>query len=1310
MTLKKKNWDDSGVSEVIGTILILGMTVVLFSTVLIWIYTIPTPSPDIKVDFQGQLVPIYKTGAWDGVNITLQHNGGETLYWGTTWVYLNIDRGGQRFTERLRLKGNLIKPPDNGRYYGLVDGTDSNWNAGERWSYTNHSILQNDRVEAMIIDTGKSILLWQRTLQGLAGLNPPIFIEKWADRDPSTPTLDTPKTGLQFYIFAHVVDPDKDLNKQSVYTTIAGFYGCLCTKEDPQKMKDDGTGGDQQANDDIFTFTAGWLIPTNLTWDGSVVIFNATDLQGHKTTSRMTLSVILGPSTGPPGPSKKPGSGAPPNLHYNGLQGFNLFNSTEWDNKGYEANETRTFKVRETVVVVVASALLQDAKGVHNEFFLYDPFSNVPPEPVVYGTNKLPTDSTQASNLLAFSYFDYVNGYNVFTYRFELNNASSVGTNYYYPEPPNHPPYYWCAKYPLEITLWDDVIPQPNKFHTTDTINITDNNGNMRQYPKLETFKNSGFTLPSNTFNSTDVVYVRITMKTVDASYYMGNVLVQDFIGGTQVWKAPGSGKNANPPICPVTGACTGVAVEMHAGTVSYRFALNLSLASQDPWIPGTQNYALRIAEIRDADEGYTLALQSQLTIHAPEYSLDIAIANEDTSDPRWGTHNLAYYYENINSWDRWTQLPILTGPGDTNKWIAGYAIKYLDYDQDGDLDIVGSFKQDNNNAWIYLFRRDLDSSGNTVWTRFSIENTGNDLVYAVTAGSIDRDTASEIIVGSTTGKVWYYKNDGSWTKVNVDISRNAQVNSIDVGDFNGDRYADIAVARNANGQKQVTWYPNLDGNGKFTTTQQTDWWKAEAETTVYGTRTNDYTYTWADDGNSELLQESVVNFPASYSNDTANAEAQCPSYGSIFSGTYTDTFTQDDGYEVLIETYSGGVSKKEMLCTWTIVVPQGSTHKFNVDAYRTAGADGFRFYYSTTAGQLGTLMFSVTKESDDDTYQTYDLGTTTGTVYITVTDNAGTNGEAEDKVFVDHMYIETLIPSGDRSALEHKWRLTRLPNRPGSTYTMYVKGYRNDPGTEGDNFAFYYSSAGQSGPWSGPTITVNQGTEATYSYVLPASIAGAEVWVRVVDMDRRVNYLQIASLYVNVLNVTVQTPSGVTGIDINLDDSANGMVLDAGNQNEGPADWFDDLAVGTAGGNIYKIMGSAGGLMPPSGKHASPGGSITGIKLAECYASKTGLEIVASSVASVYIYTGSGGSGILIKTLTTPSSENIKGLAAGDIDADGDDDIVATTGGTNIGRIVYWRNNMGDWVSPTVPGFMIGVPIWAVDLGDASNAAHRGR
>jgi hypothetical protein len=59
--------------------------------------------------------------------------------------------------------------------------------------------------------------------------------------------------------------------------------------------------------------------------------------------------------------------------------------------------------------------------------------------------------------------------------------------------------------------------------------------------------------------------------------------------------------------------------------------------------------------------------------------------------------------------------------------------------------------------------------------------------------------------------------------------------------------------------------------------------------------------------------------------------------------------------------------------------------------------------------------MLTVTKISDDDTYQTYSLpGSVSGTVYIRVEDTDSTRGNgAADTVYVDHMFIrcETALP-----------------------------------------------------------------------------------------------------------------------------------------------------------------------------------------------------------------------------------------------------------------------------------------------------------
>src|SRR5438093_5518562 len=85
--------DESGISEVIGTILILAMTVVLFSTIIIWVANIPTPVAQGRLEIQSEMNPMYNGGGTEiGVNITLTHQGGEALQTAPTIVYVTSQR------------------------------------------------------------------------------------------------------------------------------------------------------------------------------------------------------------------------------------------------------------------------------------------------------------------------------------------------------------------------------------------------------------------------------------------------------------------------------------------------------------------------------------------------------------------------------------------------------------------------------------------------------------------------------------------------------------------------------------------------------------------------------------------------------------------------------------------------------------------------------------------------------------------------------------------------------------------------------------------------------------------------------------------------------------------------------------------------------------------------------------------------------------------------------------------------------------------------------------------------------------------
>src|SRR5207249_10264421 len=224
------------------------MTVSLFSVIIIWVASIPTPTASTRLELDGTLTPLKTPGGlWDGVNVTIAHRGGEELGYPGTRVYLTITKAsGLRTVEILRTKGTVAWGPNAGTPYGLIDGRDNTWSIGERWSITNKTVAATDTIRAAVVDVLKSTILWSEDILGPAGSHPPLFLEKWADGNPDTPaTFETPQTGSPFTIYARVPDEDGDL--KSVNATLTIFYGTPDPRKTPQRMYDDWTDGDRQA-------------------------------------------------------------------------------------------------------------------------------------------------------------------------------------------------------------------------------------------------------------------------------------------------------------------------------------------------------------------------------------------------------------------------------------------------------------------------------------------------------------------------------------------------------------------------------------------------------------------------------------------------------------------------------------------------------------------------------------------------------------------------------------------------------------------------------------------------------------------------------------------------------------------------------------------------------------------------------------------------------------------------------------------------------------------------------------------------------
>jgi len=1344
--------DESGVSEVVGTILILAMTVVLFSTIIVWVSSLPTPVAQTRLDIQGTLTPRFVSGVEQGDWINLTHNGGEALQPWSTAIYI-VDQKGSTppttTTLQLHLFQNLATPN------GLLDGTDSEWNVGERWTYLNASMSVSDEVTVTIVDTARSTVLWTSTLTPPAGTRPPVFLNVWANRYLGVVTISTPVTGAPVYIFAQVTDPDGDLDANSVYAMMTILYGTTNPCATPQKMYDDGTNGDQSAFDGVFTLARTSCLDPDISWDGSLVLFNATDLKSHQSSTRMILHVVPGPTGGNQGGGGA-GSGRPPNLRWNGNQGYNIFNATQWDQFGYQALETRTFKDSDTVVIVVGSLTLENTFGI-DTFNLWDPFSGNPSQAVVYGATKTVSLASVPSSQQSFTFYQFVNGYYVYTYRFKLNDAASVGTNFY-TVPPQYPRYYYYAKYPLSMLLASSTN---NKFSTTDSINITSVAGQLRLFPVIQTYSDRGFTNPVSSFRSTDTVYVQVKMLTTDGNSSLspvifGNVIIQDFSGGQQLARAPiaptggQNGPQANLPLCPIWNPCSGQLLKsLGAATYVYEFSINLARVNQDPWVAGAQNYALSIASIKDSDETYG-TVSAQIVITAPLYKMDVIVGATEATANAWGTKNYAFFFQNYNGFDAWKPQRVdycsggfstsgVQGNGANCPSASNVEVAFLDYNTDGTLDMAEQFTS-GSGAMFVIYRRTFDASMNVVYLPIFFDNTGGDPCTALAAGDVTGDAVAEVVCGAGSGRVYYYKNDGNWSKVTVDQSRVQAINTVAIGDFNGDGKNDIAVG-GASGR--LTWYPNLDGLGRFQNTGISDNWFPVAEQTLKGNVTgNSYLSTYTSDSIYEQLTEGLVSV-AQQTGSTVNPDFASGTSSWSFStitGTSSGTWQNANGNP-------GGFAQIQTNFQASTVVSGYWAQPFTITSYPMTspttlsldwklinlnGASRAQFYAwidSSAAKPPASpsgYVWTSNAQSANTAWTPVSLDVTGAfaapaslpvTYYLKIAMyTTYTSGGAAATGGFDNVQVSWTSLTGPTSALEQYWKIGPLPNRPGTAFTLNLKAHMNlNPNADNDIFSFSYATnVVGSDPTTGTyTFLVNitavpPNPDATPAVPLPASLTGATVWVRVVDTNRFVGSTGQEILSVDQLYINANTPTGTTGAALtNPGDATAVNSIDAGDQD---ANGIKDLIVATTGGRVFKYMGSVGGLITPGAALYTTGGtSIVGVRWGNMSTagSAPGLDVVIAFGTTIRVLSGTG---TVIAASLPPMNpvDTITALAVGDINGDGPDDVMITTSG---GLVAWWANLGGAlaWTGQVLV-YNIGAATYSVAIGDTNNAQYMGR
>lgn len=169
----KKWMNKTAVSEIIGTLMLLAIAVILFSSLIVYVLSMDDDPAAPSLNLVGRV-------AASGENAIIEHNGGDSMQLKNTKVILQMgdvktemitfDDNGNAYNESGAPLGILIRGGSNG-------DTDEWWEIGEYFSYNGFNAnLQYWRVHAIVIDTVSNSIVMSGTIN--TGINDYIFTDK----------------------------------------------------------------------------------------------------------------------------------------------------------------------------------------------------------------------------------------------------------------------------------------------------------------------------------------------------------------------------------------------------------------------------------------------------------------------------------------------------------------------------------------------------------------------------------------------------------------------------------------------------------------------------------------------------------------------------------------------------------------------------------------------------------------------------------------------------------------------------------------------------------------------------------------------------------------------------------------------------------------------------------------------------------------------------------------------------------------------------------------------------------------------------
>ena len=759
---KKKAWSEFGVSEIVGNILILLITVTLFSGIMAFVQQMPVPQQATKADFAAKV-----TFSSEGTqaNLAVTHTGGASMKATDAIVIVEINSVNKRY--------DMSDP-----VYGLKGKT--SWSTGVVWTVTLTDTTYTSTISVTVVDLSKKSAVWSSRVSGGSGGNPPNILQRYIDSDPNTQTADPVREWQDFSLFVTITDPDNDLNATTNGIWIDSSQLETDLPASATQYRSDWVRSGDTYRWDFANIRNRTLSAADL--DGKVVFIHAWDKAGHQSVSSFVVSIIqllpvdtrIEPAPSEPNPSGD--SFLPSYIRwFYDNQGFGIFGERILNGNTTGTPETSTivtsFAKDRLVFVRFASKVMANIL-TENKLTLTDIRTGLPVTPLFNG-------SSSASA----PFYPISGGGGIYLYESQFNTS---------PLP--------AGAYSLEISLKNQPSTgDPQRAYGGDkTIFITDSSSPIMFYPEILLFKDSGYSVPWGNVSSKPYevsssdkfkMYVAVKVQDTDTppTPSVAEVRISDGAKNVELFGVPPSG-----------AMISSINKFSRSGSNYYNFSIDLRLNNGVQWRAGNNTYTLFISKLNDSNEGmYSLSEQVFINGAGSRADFFAGTTGMASGNGNFNTREYAYYIQNSNLFSSRVLWQSESTPASSTDFTVT-AMGIGDVDGDGAKDLLAGLASSNK---LMLFQNTLNTFG--TWqagSEISRPDLYTSRVTWIAFGDVNGDGHDDFAYSNSNSQVVIYNTTyGStgWIFTTPASPKGwgaSQISKIDLRDMTGDGRADLIV------------------------------------------------------------------------------------------------------------------------------------------------------------------------------------------------------------------------------------------------------------------------------------------------------------------------------------------------------------------------------------------------------------------------------------------------------------------------------------------------------------------------------------